>query len=214
MGKRQQTKILTDEEEKKFLEEFNRKNPTGLRNYCIYRLMLKQGLRVSETVNLEVEHINFMSRKIEIKESKGAKNRVVWSGKTTEYLDEWLDIRTELIKKGEIPNPLDIQRENDVPEGERSDYFFLTFRGTKVKTSYLRRKIKTIAERAGLDEVDSIHNHSLRHTFATKLLNTDGVNIRKVQNLLGHENLTTTQEYTHIIDEEDLKDVMVRYDSD
>ena len=82
-----------------------------------------------------------------------------------------------------------------------SDWLLPTSKGTKVATSQLRRSVKRYARDAGIDEVERVSPHTLRHTFATRLYRESG-NIRMVQKALGHSDLSTTMIYTHIVDEE------------
>nr|WP_279349760.1 tyrosine-type recombinase/integrase [Salinibacter sp.] len=87
-----------------------------------------------------------------------------------------------------------------------SDYLLPTSKGTKVDTSQLRRSVKRYAKDADIAEVERVSPHTLRHTFATRLLEATG-NIRKVQKALGHSDLSTTMLYTHVVDGE-LEDAM------
>lgn len=213
MGLRQQERILNEEEQKSFLDVINTSNPTGLRNYCMMRLMLKQGMRVSETINLELGDISFLTKKIMIKDAKGGKDRPVWGSGTMKWLEKWNELRGELIESGRIEHPYEVQKKKGVEEENLKDYFFLTFRGTPVKSSYLRRKVKEFAKRADLDEWDKVHLHGLRHTFASNFLGKGG-DIRELRNLLGHENISTTNRYLHVVDEDELRQKMIDYDSE
>jgi site-specific recombinase XerD len=82
-----------------------------------------------------------------------------------------------------------------------SEYLLPTSKGTQVATSHLRRSVKRYARKAGIEEVDRVSPHTLRHTFATRLYRETG-NIRMVQKALGHSDLSTTMIYTHVVDEE------------
>lgn len=186
---------LNENERKKLLDRPNKRYPTQYRNYCMMLLMLDCGLRVSETTDLKLEHIDKLRNQIEIKDSKGAKDRMIWiSQKDIEELDEWINIRAELIEEGKIPQPED-------------NWVFLTFNGTQVKPSYLRRTVKKYAKEVGIDKWEDISPHTLRHTFATDLYEKTN-NLRKVQKILGHSDISTTQIYTHISDKDLKNDVM------
>ncbi|WP_259114317.1 tyrosine-type recombinase/integrase [Salinibacter ruber] len=142
------------------------------------RAQLSAGLRPGEVVALRPEHVNFNSGRIDVREWKGAKDRVVFVGKRlVEDLQNWMERRPE------------------------SEWLFPTSKGTKVDTSHLRRSVKRYAREAGLEELDRISPHTLRHTFATKLYRETG-SIRRVQKALGHSDLSTTMIYTHVVDEE------------
>ena len=142
------------------------------------RVMLSAGLRAGEVVALKPKHIDLNSGRIEVREGKGAKDRVVFVGNgLLQELREWVERRKE------------------------SEWLFSTFTGSKVDTSQLRRSVKRYAEKAGIDELARVSPHTLRHTFATKLYRETG-DIRKVQKSLGHSDLSTTMIYTHVVDEE------------
>lgn len=82
-----------------------------------------------------------------------------------------------------------------------ADYLLPTSKETQVATSHLRRSVKRYARKAGIEEVDRVSPHTLRHTFATRLYRSAG-KIRLVQKALGHSDLSTTMIYTHVVDEE------------
>ncbi len=220
MARKKKPTTLNEIERKKLLDQPNKRYPTQFRNYCMMELMLNCGLRVSEAINLEVKHIDNYRNQLEIKDSKGAKDRVVWiPQETLEDIKEWIDIRSSLIEEGKIPDPKKISRKKiahersifleDVKEKDIKNYLFVTFKGTPVDSSYMRRVVKKYARDAGLSKSEDISPHTLRHTFATDLYeHTD--NLRKVQKALGHSDISTTQIYTHISDK-DLKNDMMEF---
>jgi len=171
-------KILTEEEIDRLLDEPNQRYYGPHRDYLYMRLMLKTGLRAGEAVALRPEHVSLMHGKMMVREGKGAKDRTLWIGEELlEELREWMERRPE------------------------SDYLLPTRKGTKVATSHLRRSVKRYARKAGIDEVERVSPHTLRHTFATELYRETG-KIRAVQKALGHADLSTTMVYTHVVDEE------------
>lgn len=175
-------KILTEAETDALLDGPNRRYYGPHRDYLFMRLMLKAGLRASEATALHPEHIDLMSGKLMVREGKGAKDRTLWLGEDVlEELREWMDRRK--AKAGD------------------SDFLLPTSKGTKVDTSHLRRSVKRYARDAGIEEVERVSPHTLRHTFATRLYRKTG-KIRMVQKALGHSDLSTTMVYTHIVDEE------------
>lgn len=143
-----------------------------LRNKLIINLLLDTGVRVSELVNIKVFDIDVEERIIKVF-GKGSKERFVFfTSKTKEILVTYLSKRKE---KAIVDN------------------LFINYKGEKLTERSVQKIIKLVGEKIGLD----IHPHLLRHTFATDLLNK-GADIRMIQELLGHENLDTTQIYTHV----------------
>ena len=143
-----------------------------IRNKLIISLLLDTGVRVSELVDIRINNINYEERIIKVL-GKGNKERFVFfTSKTLEILNGYLSIRNS---KALVDNLL------------------INYKGEKLSVRYIQKLVKEIGEKIGLD----IHPHLLRHTFATDLLN-HGLDIRLIQELLGHENLDTTQIYTHV----------------
>ncbi len=208
MARKKKPTTLNEIERKKLLDQPNQRYPTGLRNYCMLRLMLDSGLRISEVLDLELKHIDQYRNQLEIKDSKGAKDRVVWVPEDTlEDLNKWIDRRSTLIEEGKIPDPIEVQEEKGKKESELKDYVFITFNGTRVKSSYMRKTVKKYAKESDLSKWKDISPHTLRHTFATDLYENTN-NLRKVQKVLGHSDISTTQIYTHLSDQ-DLKNDMM-----
>jgi len=171
-------KILTEAEADRLLAQPNRRYFSPHRDYLFMRLMLKAGLRSAEAVALKPEHVDMPTGKVMVRDGKGAKDRTLWiSDDLRDEIGDWLSRRPD------------------------SDYLFPTSKGTKVDTSQLRRSVKRYARSADIAEVERVSPHTLRHTFATRLLEATG-NIRKVQKALGHSDLSTTMLYTHVVDGE------------
>jgi site-specific recombinase XerD len=167
-------KTLTKEEALKLLSQPNKKAPTGLRNRCIMQLMYRAGLRESEVINLVSRDIEWKEGILRVWKGKGAKDRTL-------YLDEHtLDL-------------LQIWDERR-PKGR---YFFCTLKGGKLSDRYLRQMVERYGYKARIEK--HVSPHMLRHTFATELLR-EGYNIREVQKLLGHSDVSTTMIYTHVYD--------------
>ena len=145
----------------------------GLRDALILEMLYSLGVRVSELSNIMVKDINFKERKILIL-GKGNKERYVYYGtKCERLLNKYLD--------------------------ENSHTYLLTNKhGNKLNERMIRQIVYNNSKKAGI----SIHvtPHTLRHTYATHLLN-DGADLKSVGDLLGHENLSTTQIYTHVSNE-------------
>lgn len=150
------------------------------RNKLILALLYSSGLRVSELVNLRVNNIDLSERTMRIR-GKGEKDRIVlFDDRTKNLIADYL-----------------AQRDDD------SEYLFINRRGNHLTARYVQMMIKDYAKVAGIKK--KVTPHILRHSFATHLLK-NGVDIRAIQQLLGHSNLSTTQIYTSV-DMETLKSV-------
>lgn len=161
------------------LESIETKDDLGIRNKAMLELMYASGLRCSEVVNLQISNID-LDQMILLIHGKGNKDRYV---PFHEYARDWLiryieDARTNLMIKN-----------------EGHSFVFVN----KFGNPLTNRGVEDIVDRVTrqYDSTKKIHPHTIRHSFATHLLNA-GADIRTVQELLGHENLATTQIYTHI----------------
>ena len=150
-----------------------------IRNKCIFELLYSTGIRVSEACNIKLEDINLKDMFIRIM-GKGSKERIVYYGNVLKNdLDEYLKVRSEFIK---IDN----------------NYLFLNKNGNQFKRQSIESIINKIIRVSAINH--KVSPHVLRHTFATHLLD-NGADLRSVQELLGHENLNTTEIYTHVSNE-------------
>lgn len=210
MTKKDDPKFLNRDEAERLLNQPNRKCPTGYRNYVMIRLMLNAGLRVSECTNLRKNEVDFTMGRVFVNQSKGAKDRSVWiNEEMINNLLKWIDWRDKLIEEGKYEDPKNVDDEN---------YIFITRNGTKLSNRYMWGMVKRQGEKAGIElpkkengDDRNVTPHTLRHTYATELLRNTN-NIRKVQKALGHENISTTQIYTHVVDEEleeDMKNLCI-----
>lgn len=147
-------------------------NFTKLRNKLILTILYSTGLRVSELVNIKLEDIDLENLTIRVR-GKGDKDRIVL------FDDETLYLLNKYLKK--LP--------------ENSELLFLNKKREKISTRYIQMMIKDYAKAAGIKR--KVTPHILRHSFATHLLRS-GVDIRAIQQLLGHSNLNTTQLYTSV----------------
>lgn len=172
--------FLTAREQADLLDQFNLRYTTPHRNKTIIQLLLNSGLRLSEMTNLKWHDVNLMTGQLKVIQGKGAKDRVLWTDdKTTEALQTW--------------------RERQSDDWGKTDYIFTTRTLKQLDGKAVRKMIKTYSNKAGIDK--DITTHSLRHTFASDLLR-DTKNIRIVQKALGHADISSTQIYTHIVDDE------------
>jgi len=163
---------LSKEEIKKLLSELRTE-----KSKLMASLMYACGFRVSELVNLKIADINFPEKIGHVRQAKGNKDRI-------------FNIPFFLVD--------DLKRQAENQKKEKQEYMFSGNSG-KLTTRNLQKIISSAAKRAGLGE--NVHCHTLRHSFATHLLE-EGVDIRKIQELLGHADLSTTQIYTHVSTEE------------
>jgi site-specific recombinase XerD len=171
--------VLTQEEQDALLQQSNPNRRIGLRSLCLLRIMLNTGLRAAEVLNLKVSDIDWQGGKVMVREGKGKKDRTLWIGEADlKLLKKWLKYKAKL------------------PE---SAFLFTTSDGKRLQDRYLRCMVKRLAQQAGIDK--DVHPHMLRHTFATDLLRKTK-NLRLAQKALGHAQITTTQIYTHIVDDE------------
>ncbi len=170
--------FLTVEEVEKLLEAPDLSTPQGQRDRALLELLYASGLRVSELVSLNLEQVDLDSREIRVW-GKGAKERITLMGKPaaralSAYLSQG---RPELL--GE----------------KRSRALFLNRYGERLTERTVQKILDDYATKVGIGK--KVHPHMLRHTFATHLLD-GGADLRVVQELLGHANLSSTQIYTHV----------------
>ncbi len=153
-------------------------SPLGIRDALILELLYATGLRVSELVNIKISDINFSTKQIKVL-GKGNKERYVLYGHIcSNLIQNYLDNSRNLL----------CQNEND--------YLLVNQHGNPITT----RSIRNIINKYDKTIKTHVSPHTLRHTFATHMLN-EGADLKSVQELLGHENLSTTQIYTHVSNE-------------
>ncbi|WPD22771.1 MAG: tyrosine recombinase XerC [Candidatus Electrothrix scaldis] len=175
---------LTVDEVFSLLEEPKKKDRFFLRDKAIMELIYSTGIRVSEAVATNLVDADFAAELIIIK-GKGKKERLVPFGSTAcQALQLWLPARNQLIA--------DRITRGDEPEREA---LFLNNRGTRLTVRSVERMVAGYGLRAGI--AVRVTPHALRHSFATHLLEM-GMDLRMVQELLGHASLSTTQQYTHL----------------
>lgn len=167
--------FLTEEEVLRLIESSLPKNEMGLRDKAILETIYSTGIRVSELVGLNLEDVDFIGCIIKVM-GKGKKERIVPIGdKAIGAIRDYLDSREKY-----------------------SLAVFLNKRGGRITDRGVRNIVKKYIAIAGIKK--GVSPHTLRHSFATHLLNR-GADLRSVQELLGHANLSTTQIYTHLTTE-------------
>ena len=183
-AKKQVTFLHFDEVER-LLNEIPEDTETGLRDRAIIELLFSGGLRVSELCNLNRDSINLERREFMVR-GKGRKDRPIFIDQSTaDCIKDYLDMRTDSLPALFLNNSKNLQ----VPSTS-GDYRRLTPRS-------IERIVQGYARKAGITK--HVTPHTLRHSFATDLL-MNGADIRSVQSLLGHANISTTQIYTHVTD--------------
>jgi integrase/recombinase XerD len=182
---------LSIDEINKMIAAIDVSKPEGARNKAMLEVMYGCGLRVSELTELKLSNLYLNIEFIKVT-GKGSKERLVpIGGEAIKALTIWIDqVRVHTpIKKGE------------------EDLVFLNRRGSRLSRVYVFLLIKQLAELTGLKK--NISPHTLRHSFATHLVE-GGANLRAVQEMLGHESITTTEIYTHL-DREYLKSTIIEF---
>jgi integrase/recombinase XerD len=165
--------------------------PRGLRDRAILELLYASGLRVSELVNAKLEFLDLDNRIIRVT-GKGNKTRLVPVGKKAcDALRAYLDR----------------ERPDLVTKRSSSEIFLSSRGGRKLTTVRIWQIVKQVAKHAGLDL--NVYPHLLRHSFATHLL-SNGADLRIIQEMLGHADISTTQIYTHV-DQRRLKNVHLKF---
>jgi len=182
-------KVLTESEVERLLEQPDLTTPLGLRDGALLEVLYGTGMRVSEAAELRLEGLQLELGFVAVR-GKGDKERLIPMGEVakerlTRYLKEG---RPRLIK------------------GADGGYVFVNPRGGKLSRQGIWKVVRKYALMAG---IPSVHPHTLRHSFATHLLQR-GADLRFVQAMLGHADIATTQIYTHV-DREYLKELHRRY---
>lgn len=167
------------------IEKNQDEKPKHIRDWAIIELLYGTGLRVSELCSLQVTDLEFrrdddekLYTQLFVQKGKGAKQRIVFAGASaTLALKKYLEIRREFSQ-------------NNSAQG----ILFLSLKGAALGVRCVRRIVQTLSTSNGIQPV---HPHALRHSFATHLLGS-GADLRSIQELLGHQNLSTTAQYAHI----------------
>lgn len=170
--------VLSIEEIDTLLSKPDVTDKLELRDKAMLETMYACGLRVSEAINLEISNIFFDDGFIRVF-GKGSKERIVPVGRTAlKYIKEYINESRRLLKNKKSDN-----------------FLFLNFRGGKLSRMGILNILKKHCLAAGIKK--NVHPHTLRHSFATHLLQ-GGADIRVIQEMLGHSDISTTQIYTHI----------------
>ncbi|MDB5115188.1 MAG: xerD 2 [Mucilaginibacter sp.] len=175
----------------KLIEAIDLSKPEGARNKAILEVLYGCGLRVSELTELKLSNLYLDIEFIKVF-GKGSKERLVpIGGSAVKALKIWIE---------------QVRVHNPIKKGEE-DLVFLNRRGTRLSRVYIFMIIKQLAQLTGLKK--TISPHTFRHSFATHLVE-GGADLRAVQEMLGHESITTTEIYTHL-DREYLKGTIIQF---
>lgn len=182
--KRPQVTFLSGEELGRLASQPDTSTLAGLRDRAIIELLFSSGLRISELVGLDRDHVNLSRREFMVR-GKGQKDRPVFiSEEAADWVKQYLDKRPDNAK------PLFIRYAGSKKVDNTGNFSRLTARS-------VQRLVSKYALLAGITK--HVSPHTLRHSFATDLL-MNGADLRSVQAMLGHSNISTTQIYTHVTD--------------
>ena len=170
--------VLTVEEIDKILSEPDINTPLGLRDKTILEIMYACGLRVSEVLTIKTSNILFVDEVVRVI-GKGSKERIVPAAASSL---EWIKLYIEKSR-------------STIAKSFSEDYLFLNWRGRKLSRMAIWDIIHKYSQMAKIQK--NIHPHILRHSFATHLLE-GGADLRSIQEMLGHADISTTQIYTHV----------------
>lgn len=170
--------FLSKQEVGKLIEAPELGTPLTLRDRALLELLYAAGIRVSEIVGLDIDNIDLDAREVRVL-GKGSKERISLMGKPALHaLERYINLgRGKLVGK------------------RRTEALFLNRYGARLSVRSVQNTVRRYSLKEGLSQ--KVHPHSIRHSFATHLLD-GGADLRVVQELLGHESLSTTQIYTHL----------------
>jgi integrase/recombinase XerC len=158
------------------LLEVDENDALSIRDRAMMELMYGTGIRLAELVNLDVKDVSNSNKEIRVIGKGNKERKVPFSGQARQYVSQWLTKRPELLKSEE-------------------QALFISKLGKRISTRSVQKRMELWGLKQGV--ASHISPHKLRHSFATHVLESSG-NLRAVQELLGHENISTTQVYTHL----------------
>lgn len=189
--KRKLPDTLSYDEVQLIISSIDLSAPEGTRNKAMMETLYSCGMRVSELIDLRMSRLQLENEYVRVT-GKGNKDRLIPIGQEAiKYLTIYLN---------------EVRRHQTIQKGSE-DHVFLNQRGGKISRMSVFNIIKDLAQKAGINK--SISPHTFRHSFATHLIE-GGANLRAVQQMLGHESITTTEIYTHL-DRDFLRDTVDRF---
>ncbi len=194
---RKQVTFLHYDEVQRMIDAIDIHSEQGLRDRAIVELLFSSGLRVSELVNLNRDHVNTKRREFMVR-GKGQKDRPIFISQSAA---DW--VNKYLVQRQDNLPPLFLSYSRNQTTNTTGDYRRLTPRS-------IQRLVTHYARLAGITK--HVSPHTMRHSFATDLL-MNGADLRSVQSMLGHSNISTTQVYTHVTDEH-LREVYEKFHSE
>lgn len=193
---RKQVSFLHPDELERIFDAVDVSDESGLRDKAILELLFSSGLRVSELVGLNRDHVNTKRREFMVR-GKGQKDRPVFIDQAaSDHIETYLKARSD-----SLPALFLSYRDKTLKQLDTSGDF------RRLTTRSVQRIIKKYALKAGITK--KVSPHTMRHSYATDLL-MNGADLRSVQSLLGHSNISTTQVYTHVTDQH-LKEVHEKF---
>ncbi|EIQ7476300.1 tyrosine recombinase XerC [Vibrio parahaemolyticus] len=165
-----------DVDEVNQLLEVNEDDPLAIRDRAMMELMYGAGLRLAELVSVDVRDVQLRSGELRVIGKGDKERKVPFSGMATEWVGKWLRVRGDLAAPGEPA-------------------LFVSKLGTRISHRSVQKRMAEWGQKQSV--ASHINPHKLRHSFATHMLESSN-NLRAVQELLGHENISTTQIYTHL----------------
>ncbi|EML0898882.1 tyrosine recombinase XerC [Vibrio parahaemolyticus] len=165
-----------DVDEVNQLLEVNEDDPLAIRDRAMMELMYSAGLRLAELVSVDVRDVQLRSGELRVIGKGDKERKVPFSGMATEWVGKWLRVRGDLAAPGEPA-------------------LFVSKLGTRISHRSVQKRMAEWGQKQSV--ASHISPHKLRHSFATHMLESSN-NLRAVQELLGHENISTTQIYTHL----------------
>ncbi|MDF5507119.1 tyrosine-type recombinase/integrase, partial [Vibrio parahaemolyticus] len=165
-----------DVDEVSQLLEVNEDDPLAVRDRAMMELMYGAGLRLAELVGVDVRDVQLRSGELRVIGKGDKERKVPFSGMATEWVGKWLRVRGDLAAPGEPA-------------------LFVSKLGTRISHRSVQKRMAEWGQKQSV--ASHISPHKLRHSFATHMLESSN-NLRAVQELLGHENISTTQIYTHL----------------
>ena len=169
---------LTVEEIKELFDCFNEKDPYEMRDKAIFELLYSSGLRISEACNLRMEDLDLENLFLTVRGKGGRERLVPFGQKSLEVVQNYMDSAREKILKSRY-----------------SQYLFISKKGDRLNRKSVWRLLKKYIARTGIKK--PVTPHTFRHSFATHLIENNA-DLRSVQELLGHLDISTTQIYTHM----------------
>lgn len=173
------------------MESFDMTDPVDFRDRIILEMLYSTGVRASELVNIKIGDVDVKRGFVKVTSGKGSKQRIV-------------PIYTKLLES--IPDYLKIRHDSFV-KNQDNGFMFLNRHGNKLSRVLCYSIVKNSCKKAGISK--DVSPHTIRHSFATHLL-TNGADLRTIQILLGHSNISTTEIYTHVTDKQS-KDVLMKF---